>query len=291
MYPGMRRQQALEKAQAQELNPRGPLSEEFVVDSDSDSSSHQNTDEPRRFIPPRYSGLLPTGQPPRQGMLGQQEDDDFSIGALLGARAREQMRLSKKPATYEREHDREHDLEREFEHVNGVPAVSESPTPPPSIRLRPHPPPPTAATPVRPHWPEVLPNDIPKLNLPTEIKQKITSFLSGSHDRHRSSSREHISGGASIRPRYTGETPPLRRGRHGLSDGSRPSNNLTRRFPQNAAPPGTENGSVFARGRSTGQRKRGKRKRAGTRYEYISVIAEHQGERCREIRMKVPVEF
>ncbi|RYP54797.1 hypothetical protein DL768_000525 [Monosporascus sp. mg162] len=98
-----------------------------------------------------------------------------------------------------------------------------SPTPTPSIRLRPHLPPHTAATPVRPHRSEALPNDPRRRSLPAEIKQKITSFLSGSHDRHRSSSREQTSGGSSIRPRYTRETPPSRRGRHGLSDGSYPS--------------------------------------------------------------------
>ncbi|RYP59123.1 hypothetical protein DL771_010993 [Monosporascus sp. 5C6A] len=174
-----------------------------------DSSS---SEEPRRCR--SYSDLKP---PP---------DPNVRFSSRLNARAPPPPRRHSQPRPYSPSFDSESDsgsdvlprstsTSRLYSHV--------SPTPTPSIRLRPHPPTPTAATPVRPHRPEVLPNDLRRRSLPAEIKQKITSFLSGSHDRHRSSSREHTSGGASIRPRYTRETPPLRRGRHGLSDGSYPS--------------------------------------------------------------------
>ncbi|RYO80327.1 hypothetical protein DL766_001655 [Monosporascus sp. MC13-8B] len=150
-------------------------------------------------------------------------DPNVRFSTRLHARAPPAPRRHSQPRPYSPSSDSESDsgsdalprstsTSRLYSHV--------SPTPPPSIRLRSHPPPPTAATSARPHRPEVLPNDPRRLSLPAEIKQKITSLLSRSHDRHRSSSREHASGRPSIRPRYTRETPPSRRGRHGLSDGS-----------------------------------------------------------------------
>lgn len=98
-------------------------------------------------------------------------------------------------------------------------------TPPPSIRRGPPPPPSVSAVPpLRTHRPVSPPIvDTRRRSLVGEVKHKITSLLPGSHDRHRSSSREHNGSGAPIRTRYTRENrPPLRRA-PGWSDGSYPS--------------------------------------------------------------------
>ncbi|OTB02999.1 hypothetical protein M426DRAFT_24227 [Hypoxylon sp. CI-4A] len=65
------------------------------------------------------------------------------------------------------------------------------PVPPPtSIRRMPAASPVPPVVPVRPRRSEVRPDDVRRRSLPAEIKHKFTSFLSGSSDRHRSSSRE-----------------------------------------------------------------------------------------------------
>ncbi|KAI0377674.1 hypothetical protein F5Y04DRAFT_174951 [Hypomontagnella monticulosa] len=65
------------------------------------------------------------------------------------------------------------------------------PIPPPtSVRRVPVDTPAPPTIPVRPRRSEVRPDDPRRRSLPAEIRQKVTSFLSGSSDRHRSSSRE-----------------------------------------------------------------------------------------------------
>ncbi|KAI1101057.1 hypothetical protein F4804DRAFT_348006 [Jackrogersella minutella] len=65
------------------------------------------------------------------------------------------------------------------------------PIPPPSsVRRMPVATPVAPVIPTRPRRSEVRPDDPRRRSLPAEIKQKVTSFLSGSSDRHRSNSRE-----------------------------------------------------------------------------------------------------
>ncbi|KAI2630218.1 hypothetical protein GGS26DRAFT_102856 [Hypomontagnella submonticulosa] len=65
------------------------------------------------------------------------------------------------------------------------------PAPPPiSVRRMPVETPVPSTIPVRPRRSEARPDDPRRRSLPAEIRQKVTSFLSGSSDRHRSSSRE-----------------------------------------------------------------------------------------------------
>ncbi|KAI1209276.1 uncharacterized protein F4807DRAFT_427818 [Annulohypoxylon truncatum] len=64
------------------------------------------------------------------------------------------------------------------------------PIPPSSFRRMPVATPVTPPIPVRVRRSEVRPDDVRRRSLPAEIRQKVTSFLSGSSDRHRSNSRE-----------------------------------------------------------------------------------------------------
>ncbi|KAI1475648.1 hypothetical protein F4774DRAFT_396304 [Daldinia eschscholtzii] len=71
--------------------------------------------------------------------------------------------------------------------------------PPPTIRRMPVVTPVTPPIPIRSHRSEirpdirsdVRPDDVRRRSLPAEIKQKVTSFLSGTSERHRSNSREN----------------------------------------------------------------------------------------------------
>ncbi|KAI2469805.1 hypothetical protein F4781DRAFT_206071 [Annulohypoxylon bovei var. microspora] len=64
------------------------------------------------------------------------------------------------------------------------------PAPPSSFRRMPVATPVTPPTPIRVRRSEIRPDDVRRRSLPAEIRQKVTSFLSGSSDRHRSNSRE-----------------------------------------------------------------------------------------------------
>ncbi|KAI0837679.1 hypothetical protein F5Y06DRAFT_71477 [Hypoxylon sp. FL0890] len=66
-----------------------------------------------------------------------------------------------------------------------------NPIPPPSsVRRMPVVTPVVPPVPVRPRRSEVRPDDPRRRSLPAEVKHRLTSFLSGSADRHRSNSRE-----------------------------------------------------------------------------------------------------
>lgn len=87
--------------------------------------------------------------------------------------------------------------------------------PPPGVRRMPVATPITPPIPIRTHRSEVRsevrPDDVRRRSLPAEIKQRFTSMLSGSSDRHRSTSREkHHAPTSAPGVRFRRETGPSR---------------------------------------------------------------------------------
>ncbi|KAI0882319.1 uncharacterized protein GGS22DRAFT_50237 [Annulohypoxylon maeteangense] len=82
------------------------------------------------------------------------------------------------------------DSESEMPPRAGSKSRVHGPVPPSSFRRMPVAAPITPPIPVRVRRSEIRPDDVRRRSLPAEIRQKVTSFLSGSSDRHRSNSRE-----------------------------------------------------------------------------------------------------